>query len=168
MTTTVLGYGGTGYSQRRGSHAVSDAAKTILDCLQSAISDVRQPIVERDRIEKVNEEIGRAYREAAEHGWDSYGGKPLSHEAAAEAAEFLNLLPRTMPLPEITVEPTGSVSLDWIASRHRIFSITLSGTDKLVYAGIFGQNETHGTESFEYSAPEIILRSLERLYSHNK
>ena len=41
------------------------------------------------------------------------------------AKSFLRALPAGIPRPEFSVEPDGSISLDWIESRNRFFSLSV-------------------------------------------
>src|SRR5947209_7230593 len=43
---------------------------------------------------------------------------PISDRSAELTADFIRALPNRVPLPELSWEPNGSVSLDWIRSRY--------------------------------------------------
>src|SRR5262245_1333218 len=62
--------------------------------------------------------------ECAAQGWDGYDSAPIDRVAISLAVRFLRALPDGLPLPEFAPEPEGSVSLDWIDSRNRMFSLS--------------------------------------------
>src|SRR5574340_190438 len=52
-------------------------------------------------------ELRDAAREAAEPGWDRYGGTPVSDKTLEQARRFLAVLPVAFPAPEVSVHPDG-------------------------------------------------------------
>ena len=53
------------------------------------------------------------------------------------------MLPSSLSVPnEITPEPDGSISLEWYRGKRMLFSISLSGKNELVYAGLFVPNKS--------------------------
>ena len=65
--------------------------------------------------------------ECAEAGWDGNEAIPLHWAAARTAEEFIHAMPDDLPLPEFAPEPDGSISLDWVQSRNRLFSLSVLG-----------------------------------------
>src|SRR5438874_1207839 len=65
----------------------------------------------------------------AEPGWDGEEAIPISVAAGRTAAAFVRALPDDLPMPELGPEPDGSISLDWIQSRARQFSISAGKGD---------------------------------------
>lgn len=84
-------------------------------------------------------------------------------ETAKIAVMFAQALPRTMPLPEVSSDPDGEVSFDWIAPSGSIFSVSVNRSRRLAYAGWFGENSrTHGTEKLGGQIPDEILRGIQK------
>lgn len=80
------------------------------------------------------------------------------------ARHALLMLPNEMPLPEISVEPDGSIAFDWAFSRNSMFSITVLEPNKLVYAWIKDGDSGHGVVSMIYDAlPERIITLLKEV-----
>jgi len=99
--------------------------------------------------------------ECAEDDWDSNSGRALDPLSVWNAEAFLRVLPENLPLPEFAPEPDGSISIDWIVSRHRLFSLSISSSDRLSYAWIDGTDRGHGVAHFDGSTMPIrILQSL--------
>ncbi|MBI5528167.1 MAG: hypothetical protein HY897_17685 [Deltaproteobacteria bacterium] len=101
-------------------------------------------------------------RDCAKGGWDGCDARPIGPEAVARAEMFVQLLPPGFPVPEFAPEPDGSVSLDWIRSRDRLFSLSVGDSDQLAYAWLDGDEKGHGVESFVgQSVPERLLVLIE-------
>lgn len=97
--------------------------------------------------------------ECDEPGWDGDGAQPVDRVAASVAAEFILALPDGVPLPEFAPEPDGSISLDWIQSRKRLFSLSVSATGRLAYAWLDGTDRGHAVARFD--GQRIPVRILE-------
>jgi hypothetical protein len=89
-----------------------------------------------------------------EHGqpnWDSEGAAPLSPLAARQVMALIRVLPDHLPLPELTPEADGCISLDWIATRHRCLTVSVDATGSLPMAWINNGNRGHGVVMFDGS-----------------
>jgi len=83
---------------------------------------------------------------------DEYSSRKINpvHPSAISMAEsFLRALPGGVSLPEFSVEPDGSISLDWIESRDRLFSLSVGQNNRFAYAWLDGTNKGHGVENFD-------------------
>lgn len=78
---------------------------------------------------------------------------------SSTALKFLRALPENVPLPEIAPEPDGSISLDWIDSRSRMFSLSIGGSYRLAFAWVDGADKGHGVVRFGGAA--VPIRILE-------
>ncbi len=76
------------------------------------------------------------------------GAGTVLPESARLAERVVRALPDRAPMPEFAAEPDGSVSLDWIASRTRMFTISVGGGDRLPYAWLDGVEHGHGVAAF--------------------
>lgn len=79
---------------------------------------------------------------------DDDRGEALSPEAIQLAERIVRALPEGIPMPEFAAEPDGSVSLDWISSRTRMFSVSAENGDRLPYAWLDGAEHGHGVAAF--------------------
>lgn len=95
------------------------------------------------------ESLGTLSRECAHADWDGYGALPLSARALATAEYLIRNLPEGLALPEVAAEPDGSVSLDWIVSRHRVLSVSVGESNRLAYAWLLGTEREHGVINFD-------------------
>ena len=58
------------------------------------------------------------------------------------------------PIPEVAIDPDGAISLDWVDSMTRIFSISVGDSDSVAYAWINGFDRGSGVVRFEGSLPK--------------
>lgn len=106
-------------------------------------------------------QIKALLQECAEPGWDGSGGQPLSEVAAKAAAELVRALPGDVRLPEFAPEPDGSISLDWIEARDRLFTLSIGGGNRLAYAWLDGEDRGHAVAGFKKgTVPKRILEGI--------
>jgi hypothetical protein len=97
----------------------------------------------------------------AREGWDGDDALPVRPLALADARTFIRLWPESLSLPVFAPEPDGSISLDWIVSPHRLFSISVGTTGRLAFAWLDGTDRGHGVARFDRAAiPERILTGV--------
>ena len=68
----------------------------------------------------------------------------VSFDAFQNALRVMRALPDVLPLPEIGIDPDGAISMDWMPTRLRMFSISASDSDRLAYAWLNGTDCGHG------------------------
>ena len=105
--------------------------------------------------------------ECAEADWNGEGAEPIAQLAASLAADFVRALPDGVPLPEFAPEPDGSISLDWIQSRHRLFSLSVGSTNRLAFAWLDGADRGHGVARFDGTkVPSRVLQGVLSIVNH--
>jgi len=87
--------------------------------------------------------------ECAAPDWDSHGARAVDPNAVLVAESFLRALPEGLPLPELAAEPDGAVSLDWLESEQRIFSVSAGASQRLAFAWLDGTDRGHGVARFD-------------------
>lgn len=93
--------------------------------------------------------------------WDGDGALALDDAAIAAAVSFIRALPAGLPLPEVAPEPDGAISLDWIVSKHQMFSVSCGTSSRLAYSWLDGTDKGHGVASFDgWAVPERILHGI--------
>ena len=99
--------------------------------------------------------------ECSEEGWDGNEANPVDEVARCFAEYFIRALPEDVPLPECAPEPDGSVSLDWIRSRTRLFSVSIGGSQRLACAWLDGSSKGHAVEHFDCGKiPQRVLNGI--------
>jgi len=105
--------------------------------------------------------------ECAEKGWDGYEACALDPTAVLIAEGFVRALPDSVPLPEFAPEPDGSVSLDWIHSKNRLFTMSVGTNHRLAYAWLDGADKGHAVARFDgETIPPRILQGINSIMNH--
>ncbi len=87
----------------------------------------------------------------------------VSPDTATYALKFALLLPNSLPIPEISPDPDGDISFDWISKTGKVFSASIDRTGRIAYAGRFGErSKIHGIEQLSDSLPQEVLRGIEK------
>ncbi len=105
------------------------------------------------------------FMEASTPGWDGYDAHPVSTATLAQALAFLDLLPSTLPRPEISAHPDGELAFEWFLARRWLLTVSVHESGRLSYAALFGAARIYGTEFLLDPLPESITRAFQRLYS---
>lgn len=106
-----------------------------------------------------------AFEEASRPNWDGYGAYPVSGITVAHARAFLDLLPSTLPRPEISPHPDGELAFEWSFAPRRLLTVSVNESGRLSYAALFGQARLHGTEFLLDAMPEAVALALRRLHA---
>jgi len=105
--------------------------------------------------------------ECADLGWDGEGAAAVNPIAIHSAKRFVRALPDDMPLPEFAPEPDGSISLDWIQSPNRLFSISVGRGNRLAYAWLDGADKGHGVALFDgRNIPSRVIDEIKNIVGH--
>jgi hypothetical protein len=77
------------------------------------------------------------------------------------AERFVRALPNPIPLPEFSIDPDGSISLDWIEGRNQIFSLSVGANSRLVFAWLDGTDKGHAVARFDgQQIPERVIEGI--------
>ncbi len=143
---------------------VSDASKKIETLVSEALKNVKDTAANERRLDETISTLEEIFEECNEPNWDGYGAKPIASAAYNEALKLLDKVAPSVPMPEIVPEPSGGIGLEWRTARRSIFTISLSGSNIIHYAGLFGIDKLYGTVHFTDSFPSIISENIQRLY----
>ena len=151
------------YALARDRSAVSTAAQAV----QKAASEVVERAERTRTFGRKADAISQIWalaNECAAPDWNGEGALPIAQRAVFEAAAFVRALPHGIPLPEFAPEPDGSISLDWIGSRSRIFSVSVGASERLAYAWLDGTDRGHAVARFDGEiVPARILEGIKGL-----
>jgi hypothetical protein len=145
------------------SNAQSDDARRLLE-LQEEIREhlLTSYTVRADR-ERLLKDLDELWAETSRPGWDGYGALPMSPDAFDFAKTFIKALPTTAPLPELSADPDGEVSLDWSFGDRRVLSVSIGPTGRCTFAWLLGQRSNRGTDWIEDEIPAPIAFALREL-----
>ncbi|HEY3321497.1 MAG TPA: hypothetical protein VGP72_13600 [Planctomycetota bacterium] len=102
--------------------------------------------------------------ECSEEGWDGDDASPVDPDAVDVAETFIRSLPDWVPLPKCAPEPDGAISLDWIESRLRLFTLSIGSSNLIPYALLDGADKDHGVAQFDgQTIPSRVLFLIESI-----
>ena len=107
-------------------------------------------------------DVYAAAAECAQEDWDGGGAAAIAPLVVDRAVELVRALPAHVPLPEVAAEPDGGLSFDWIASKARVFSLSIGMTQRLSFAWIDGADRGHGVVRFD--GDSVPLRIIEGIH----
>ncbi len=120
-------------------------------------------------LRKMRDSLLDIYKECSSVDWDGYGACAVTEDAFEEAQRIIDALafsiPLSIPAPEIVAEPTGDIGFEWYRGNGQVFVMSVSGKQRITYAGLFAGNKVHGSERFSGILPSTIIQNLMRLYS---
>lgn len=83
-------------------------------------------------------ELAALATKCGKRDWDGEDATAIEPSAVLLVHQFLRAMPDDLPIPEFAPEPDGSISLDWIRSRNRLFSLSIGRSGRLAYAWLDG------------------------------
>lgn len=149
---------GMGIDQESGK--VNNTLRDVIKKLKDS-----EAITFRRLLGDMHEFLVEIVKECSSENWDGYGAHAITGGAYEEAKKIINILPSSIPAPELVPEPNGEIGFEWRKGKGRVFVISVGGNYLITYAGIFFGNKVHGSEYFEDNFPFAIRQYLRRLYS---
>lgn len=135
------------YAQR--SSASSTEAQVARDIGSDLVSKAEDSVALFGDQKVARSALHAVVNECSEDDWDASGARAVVPAAAQTALRLIQALPSGVPMPECSAEPDGSISLDWSESRYRVFSISVSSSDRLAFAWLDGSDKGHGVARFD-------------------
>jgi hypothetical protein len=145
-----------------GDHGVSEDAERLRRMLGTVHHDRTAGVSLTAPHRMTLEALLDTLEEATRPDWDGYGAGAVSPEASVRAHQFVNLLPTTVPAPDVSADPNGRVHFEWRPGRGRAFVVSVGPGDIVHYAGLFGRNKVHGSEELNDEIPRGVLAHLAR------
>jgi hypothetical protein len=163
----MAGYAATVALSRPGS-AVSREADAVRRNASSVVAQVQRSMALFGPKAAAISELFTLAEECRAPNWDGYGAESVDPDALELAKEIIDSLPEDLPLPESSIEPDGCVSLDWIPTRNRTFTISAGKSDRLPYAWLDGTDRGHAVARFvDGQLPPRILEEIKRICGHD-
>ncbi|MBI4304633.1 MAG: hypothetical protein HY665_09905 [Chloroflexi bacterium] len=143
----------------------SGEAQDISERLDNILDDFSLSFTVTEHYEQIEKVLHKAAEEASQDNWDGYGAKRISSASYEKATRFCKMLPISVPIPDVCVDPDGMVELEWYKEPRKVFSVTIESDGTLIFAGLFGFSKIHGMENFGDEIPKTIFDSIQRIYS---
>ncbi len=152
------------YALAAGDSAVSAEAEALRSAAAAIMESAeRSEALFGQRTAAISRLVALAI-ECADEDWDGNGAAAIDPVAVVNTKRFLRALPGRVPLPELAPEPDGSISLDWIWSPDRLFSLSIGRGNRLAFAWMEGTDSGHAVARFDgHTVPQLIVSHLERL-----
>jgi hypothetical protein len=155
------------YAYAYGSSAISPEAQAVRKAASTVVEFAERSQALFGEKSVAISQIMALASECAEAGWDGDDAAPIDRMATPTAVEFIRAMPDDLPLPEFAPEPDGSISLDWIQSRSRLFSLSVGSTDRLAYAWLDGSDKGHGVVRFNgEKIPSRIIEGIRGIMNY--
>lgn len=151
----------------RGGSAVSAAAQSVQKAAIAMVESAeRSQVLFGEKAEALSRLHALAL-ECAEDNWDGNDASAINPMAVTITGDFIRALPESVPLPDFAPEPDGSISLDWMESRSRVFSLSIGSSFRLPYAWLDGTDKGHGVARFDGgTVPKRILEGIAAILPH--
>lgn len=169
--STTLGICYIGYvamqGLSRGSSAVSRESRVVQDAVSAVVELTERSQALFGQKAAAISQLRALANDCAAPGWDGDAACAINPIAVFVAENFIRALPDSVPLPEFAPEPDGSLSLDWIQSRTRLFSLSVGSNQRLAYAWLDGSDKGHAVAQFDGNAiPQRILGGIEAIMNY--
>lgn len=145
------------------SNAQSEQARQLLSIQEDIREYLLGSYTVRDPRERLLNELDDLLAEASQPGWDGHSGKPLDIDAYDFARTLIKALPTTAPLPEVSADSDGEVSLDWSFGNRKALTVSVGPTGRCTFAWVLGQRTNRGTDWIDDEIPESIAYALRQL-----
>ena len=113
----------------------------------------------------LRDELATVWEECREPNWDGFNAMPVNRSTLRNTYTLLESLPLGFPLPSISTEPDGDLTLEWHRSVRRTLSVSVTADADLHYSALIGYGRAYGTEAFFGELPDTILDLIRRIYA---
>lgn len=111
-------------------------------------------------LNKLNKIFNEAFEQLDE-------GQEISLNRATfhNALSFLLMLPNDLTLPELEIEESGDITMEWYRDKWNIFSVVIDESDVYYYAGLFGNknNRDKGRKPLSEGVDEVVIKYIKRI-----
>jgi hypothetical protein len=165
MSTSALVHPHLGSLVTAGSPGVGPDHQRLVTLLQNTVERLLDNVSLGKPMQDTERQLYQVLDECSRSNWDGHGAQPVLFDSYEKAKRFVRSLPFGIPVPEVSAEPDGEITLEWFAAPTRVFSVSVGADNELNYAGLFGASRTYGTEVFHDEIPEVILSHIKRVVS---
>jgi hypothetical protein len=103
------------------------------------------------------------YNSCSAKNWDGYDAMPVKKKGLDAVRSIIESLPTEIPMPSISAEPAGFLTLEWYKSPCRTLSVSVDPDGWLHYAGLYGLNRRYGTFELTPVFPEELIQHIREL-----
>lgn len=140
---------------------LSDDARTMHD-LSVAAAEFRGSIAVGEPKRSAQEALNAAYAAELERS-DTVSESRVEPSTYTYAVQFLEILPTSVPTPDIAVDTDGEILFEWDRGPRHVFSVSVGRDGTLNFAGLFGHRKIHGTDHLREALPPVVQDCLSRI-----
>lgn len=112
----------------------------------------------------LDSELRSLFAECNTPDWDSDGALPVSRRTLSVAMRLVGVLPKSVPLPEVSCAVDGSIVFDWMPTQGRMISVSIHESDRLAFAWLNGTDRGHAVARFNGAdIPTIIMSTIQSI-----
>ena len=115
-----------------------------------------------ERFNLIKEEYNKIISECLVPDWNGYNALPLGEASIKNCIKFINLLPNTIPLPELCPEADGILGMEWRNNRYFI-SVGIDKDGILTWGGFTPFGHVLGKKIFINDIPQELLNLLSKI-----
>lgn len=151
----------------RGDSAISSEARAAQKAATALVESAERSQALFGEKASAISQLRALANECADQNWDGNGASAMDPLAVSMAEAFVRAMPDNVPLPEFAPEPDGSISLDWIQSRSRLFSVSVGINHRLAYAWVDGADRGHAVARFDGDRiPRRVIEGICEIMNH--
>jgi hypothetical protein len=150
------------------STAQSEPASTLAAIREKIRDHLLDSYAVSGAIENALAELDSVCAGTTQEGWNGYGARRLSADAAYYARLFLQALPPSAPVPEVSADPDGEIALDWQFAPGMALSVSIGAAGRCSFAWMRGRRTYSGTEWVDDDIPTPIADALWQLASESR
>ena len=168
MTTACLAINTTSFLPEVIDFGHSQEAQHVAQLFKEIGTGFDRTVTIGNYYQRIEELINTAVIENLQESRNGNISDIINMNSYYNSFKFVKMLPSSIPIPNIYVETDGMIEFEWYINPKRLFSVTIEDSNKLIYAGIFGDDDNnYGTKRFEDEIPRDIFNNIQRLYSRS-
>jgi|SRR6185503_725783 len=145
---------------------VSEDALRLRQGWQNVLATIVGSVAMGSQYYRLHGALADLAQESAVLNWDGHGAQAINLEALGFAKRIASMLPISLPVPEVSIDPDGEVSFDWRVNPSRSLSFSVSPSGTVRYASVIGSSESFGSEPWREGLPESVASLLQKMAVH--
>lgn len=150
----------------QGNSPSSKDVQKFKNKLLESLLDIAAPILVTLFFGK-NIRVLKNIKELINDALEEYGESecPLTYEALKNTMVFLLLMPNDIPLPQLDIEESGDITLEWYKDKWNLYTVIIDESGLYYYAGLFGDsnNRDYGRKQLSDGIDSIVIQQIKRV-----
>lgn len=108
---------------------------------------------------RLQRELSSILGECSADGWDGYGAKRINVQSVEAVCAFLQELPCTISYPELSPEPSGDLTMEWVGSGYHLI-VGIDENKIIAWGGTSPNGHVYGDACFDEKIPQELIDLL--------